>query len=87
MARNDGGAAFPRAAAEYGHGGHYEQDGMSLRDWFAGQALSGISGHLSEMISADIVSKEEILEGFTAASIMAFKLADAMLAEREKDNA
>lgn len=36
----DGGPAFARSAAEHGHGGHYEQDGMSLRDWFAGQALA-----------------------------------------------
>ena len=31
---NDGGPAFPRHAYD----GH---DGMTLRDWFAGQALAG----------------------------------------------
>jgi len=31
----DGGPAFPRSAAEHSQGGHYEQDGMSLRDYFA----------------------------------------------------
>lgn len=40
---NNGGPAFPRPASEYGHGGHYEQDGMSLRDYFAGQALVGFT--------------------------------------------
>ena len=35
MSKNDGGPAFA-AAADYG-----TQRGMSLRDWFAGQALNG----------------------------------------------
>jgi hypothetical protein len=40
---NDGGPAFPRPVGgdmdRYWNG---EQDGMSLRDWFAGQALAGL---------------------------------------------
>lgn len=36
---DDGGPAFPRAASEGGGRGEYgEQDGMSLRDYFAGKA-------------------------------------------------
>ena len=35
MTINDGGPAFPRHAYD----GH---DGMTLRDWFAGQALAGL---------------------------------------------
>jgi hypothetical protein len=48
----DGGAAFPRQFVPPGRyadrhsssswAGHQEQSGMSLRDWFAGQALAGI---------------------------------------------
>jgi len=36
---NDGGAAFP-----YGQKNHTERssEGMSLRDWFAGQAVAGL---------------------------------------------
>ena len=34
----DGGPAFPRAASEL----NYDAEGMSLRDWFAGQALAGL---------------------------------------------
>ncbi len=33
---NDGGPAFPRDQQEWG------VPGMSLRDWFAGQALAGL---------------------------------------------
>lgn len=35
---NDGGTAFPLALAE----GEFCREGMSLRDWFAGQAISGL---------------------------------------------
>lgn len=39
---DDGGAAFPRAGADYGHGGNLEQDGMTLRQWYAGLAMQGL---------------------------------------------
>ena len=42
----DGGAAFPRPYTEYGDGpiqySAHEQSSMSLRQWFAGQALAGL---------------------------------------------
>jgi hypothetical protein len=70
---NDGGPAFPV------HGGHHSDDdprnqilggGMSLRDWFAGQALAGI-------IAADDHTGEPSDIG-----LVAYALADAMLAAR-----
>jgi hypothetical protein len=60
----DGGPAFPR---EYTHKGH---SGMSLRDWFAGQALAGLCAN-GEVASADVFA------------MAAYKMADAMLAARE----
>lgn len=42
---NDGGPAFPITLANRQHGG---LDGMSLRDWFAGQALAGEFGSQNE---------------------------------------
>ena len=58
---------------------HYERlqcfdqarSGMSLRDYFAGQALTGLLAHASG-------------EDPGKSPSMAYKLADAMLAEREK---
>ena len=58
---------------------HYERlqcfdqarSGMSLRDYFAGQALTGLLAHASG-------------EAPESSPSMAYKLADAMLAEREK---
>jgi hypothetical protein len=74
----DGGAAFPQPMAAMPDGEMYcasekspEFAGMSLRDWFAGQCLSGL-------ISQSVLGIEERL------AEMAYKQADAMLAEREK---
>lgn len=67
----DGGAAFPVAS----HGGTFNQ-GMTLRDYFAGQALAGISAHFAG-------AKEKM--GETAAQAHArwsYNVADAMLAAR-----
>ena len=61
----DGGPAFPLASPH----GLFTNGGMSLRDYFAGQALSGIMSG-SSRTNFEIVSKE------------AYKLADHMLARR-----
>jgi hypothetical protein len=65
MGKNDGGQAFPAA-----HGGTSSwHNGMSLRDWFAGQALAGIiAAQYDQVRSRDA---EE-----------AYQYADAMLATR-----
>jgi hypothetical protein len=79
MNPNDGGAAFPRPV---GHNGlNYEQSGMSLRDYFAGQSLAMINYHnilltaLNEMDSALAIQN---------AAVLSYRLADAMLAQRNK---
>jgi hypothetical protein len=59
---NDGGPAFPRHAYD----GH---DGMSLRDWFAGQALAGLLAHTGESERNRAVA--------------AYRYADAMLRARD----
>lgn len=73
---NDGGPAFP--ITENGLQGY---NGMSLRDYFAGQALAGsdISTVMAEALKAGATSDEfsQIL------SMSVYKIADAMLAARE----
>lgn len=77
---NDGGPAFPV------HGGHGNDDdprnrilggGMNLRDWFAGQAL---------IIGLDWVQVHET-GGYEEAALVAYEVADAMLAARAKGGA
>jgi len=68
--RDDGGPAFPRAPFEFADKGLdwavREQSGMSLRDWFAGQALAGSWEHCDA----------------ERAAVLAYAKADAMLAVR-----
>lgn len=60
--------AFPMPASEHSQGGHFEQYGMTLRDWFAGQALA--------VLACDFCAEE--------VAFRAYEYADAMLAERAK---
>jgi hypothetical protein len=65
---NDGGPAFPMTG-EGCHNPLYSQPGMTLRDWFAGQALAGMPW------SREISRKDQAKQSF--------QIADSMLAARE----
>lgn len=67
---DDGGSAFACPDTEYRQG----DPGMSLRDWFAGQALVGFG--LGALSDADTM---------TLASNTAYAIADAMLAARKRE--
>ena len=73
---NDGGPAYPVAGYINEHGNEQPGEyGMSLRDWFAGQALAGFSAN-----------QECYGWKFEQAADYAYQQADAMLAERYKDD-
>ena len=79
----DGGSAFPvfeakRCDADY----DMTEPGMSLRDWFAGQALNAVITRPNS-----IEDFEEIPEYVTAFVKAAYEIADAMIAAREDNNA
>lgn len=77
---NDGGAAFPMAGNtsnwDSEKGKYVPQYGMSLRDWFAGQALSNLT--LSYM--ADYRNQNDAT---FALAKECYSVADAMLAARK----
>lgn len=85
-APGDGGPAFPMeefVPFPGGGGRHVRHGGMSLRDWFAGQALAGI------LANADISATAARLKVTTAdfrrdAAAAAYAIADEALAERAK---
>lgn len=66
--KKDGGPAFAHGNPEQGG-----DPGMTLRDWFAGQALAGL------MAAEWYITEPE------GAAEQAYKHADALLAEREKE--
>lgn len=79
MKDTNGGPAFPTLAQSPGNGWGPEGErpampssqGMSLRDWFAGQALAGMLGGALKDTSYDVITQ------------CAFRFADAMLKARE----
>ncbi len=87
MAKDNGGPAFPRTVQNWN--GHMEAfDGMSLRDWFAGQALAGIMANPERwrQIADDYKGGKKTYEQCSAANaVKAYSLADAMLAARQSD--
>lgn len=74
---NNGGPAFPTEPNT--QPGSYVHHGMSLRDWFAGQAL----GFVIATFDAYLPDKATP-ENFATES---YRIADAMLAAREKGGA
>lgn len=72
---DDGDGAFPYAPTGTDWQGQpYPHAGMSLRDWFAGQAIMGIS--VSDRFVRDADSN-------AAQARWAYELADAMIAARK----
>jgi hypothetical protein len=72
--RNDGGPTFPRIdvieRAENGNSYIHSTNGMSLRDYFAGQALAGLLASTRDYLP---------ISGFAKVS---YAYADAMIARR-----
>ena len=66
----DGGQAYPAAWGNPEQGGDYVP-GMTLRDWFAGQALAALISHYE--------GEDGSMDGIPAD---AFQYADAMIAAR-----
>lgn len=79
MNKTDGGPEFSALGhAMSNYGGCIDWSGMTLRDWFAGQALAG---SLAVGDPAWTVRTPHSPENFAA---WAYRVADAMLAERAK---
>lgn len=73
----DGGPAFPRPYSQDEFGDYarpvHDQDGMSLRDWFAGQVLT----RLADIYNGQAVDPD-------GAAKTAYQYADAMLKARDQ---
>lgn len=79
MSNDTGGPAFPYSYATPNE--FRFQSGMTLRDWFAGQALAGIAVNLSN----DNI--QELADGIKGGNIIteaAYAIADSMISKRSK---
>ena len=80
MAKDTGGPAFPRtelyAAAMEREGVEASYPGMTLLDWFAGQALAGM------LASAPVADRSK--PNHKKWAVNAYKFADTMITERNK---
>ena len=77
----NGGPAFP--VPEFLRGkmrGKRGEEGMSLREWYAGQALASLGMLLAKVHARVIINRDEIAS-------QVFDMADAMLAESRKREA
>lgn len=78
-ARNE--AAFPRPYSEQQPGDRmefmYAQDGMTMREWYAGMAMQGL-------LQAEHEHNEQGVAGFVEIAEAAFMIADAMLARAKQ---
>jgi len=78
-----GGPAFPRIRNHVDTFGslHQESDGMSLRDWFAGQAI----GDVIKSCSGDVYVMATFPTPEAYFARKAYQVADALLAEGQAD--
>lgn len=78
---DDGGLAFPvsRETNAEGYTVQWKSPGMTMRQWYAGMALSGLCA------GADWVSGREVkLTGDNGLITIAWKMADLMIATEKK---
>ncbi len=79
---DNGGPAFPTNSTVWhcertgDSGGESAQDGMSLRDYFAGKAMLIMNGRLTSHGDLSEVHMENFVKS-------CYKIADAMIAERD----
>jgi hypothetical protein len=74
MGKEDGGPAFPVEGVSFLGSTVISSTGLSVRDWFAGQALAALVDRWVGMPGGPLALGAE-----------AYKLADAMLAARTRD--
>jgi hypothetical protein len=79
MSIDDGGNAFPSMLP----GGNYCMPGMSLRAWYAGQAMQQLIAFGVNLTDGDL-GKEATIKEIVASQ--AFAIADAMIMELNKEN-
>ena len=82
-AKNNGGPAFPFHFKDPTRSEDLTHQGMSLEDWFAGQALKGIVGSPAAMKVIDEAASQKDLPATIMASLVAYDFGSAMVKVKE----
>lgn len=82
--KNNGGAAFPFQPKGPNGEPWSPEYGMTLRDYFAGQALAGIMANNEYLLGAKKVSNADKTTSMKLVAQSAYEFADAMLKERDR---
>lgn len=77
MSNKTGGPAFPNKSAAGNGGSSFDSSGMTLRDYFAANAIIKIDPPI------DFVGKREASDSYKEWAKKAYRMADAMLRARE----
>ena len=83
MTDKHGGFAFPQSHPDVAYS-DYIGGGMTLRDWFAGQAMQAMLSNFDWM--QHVAKQFENVSGDQLVPQMAYEFADAMLAARDLEN-
>ncbi len=78
-------AAFPRPASAYERFQREAQSGMTLRDWFAGQAAAGIATNIGikSIEYGPRAPSDDTLRNVRDIAVTAYLIADALLETRD----
>jgi hypothetical protein len=82
MTKETGGSAFPWFTPEGHYNGSVHEQGMTLRDWFAGMALQHITGVIDAELTKGGVDTRPLPEILSGLAGLSYQIADAMLKAR-----
>ena len=77
---DDGGAAFAMPASEHSQGCHFEQRGLSKRDYFAAAALTGLLASPNDSVYRYVIETAKTASPAPMVAGLAYELADALIA-------
>lgn len=83
MTTDNGGAAFP-AIQTMGRDFQFVADGMTLLDYFAGQALAGMTANAAALESCSHAADHDPPKVFALLAELCYAKAAALIAERQK---
>ena len=85
MSKDNSGQAFPGKVKGKNDLAPYQYNpGLTIRQWYAGQALAGMMANTDLLISSRDEAKSRGMDAGEAIAATCYEQADSMIAERDK---